>query len=371
MAKGLVSYFAEVGRRVRANWQRFDCDEVELPKIAVEALADVQPGILGGVEDFLESTSVLTAEGAVSRTFSDCGVPLYSDSLVVIEALIWLQATTSIHQHGFAGAFKVVAGSSLHTTYAFSLRDTINARLLLGRLAHAKSELLRVGDTRAIGLGNHFIHRIFHLGRPSITLVVRSLPLGLGPQFDYHPPGLALDPYYREPVWERAVRLLGIIQRMNPEEFDDRVARYVQEAGAMDATYALLSLFPRGGTLGPRLGELLERKHEGLGNCLAEVLIERRRAVPLVRLRERALDEDLRTFVGLMLNVPDRGAILAFVEEALGQPDGAIRLEQWQRMLAAEGISVVFRDECPWITPLSKASERSEVSGAESGAIGG
>jgi hypothetical protein len=45
-----------------------------------------------------------------------------------IEALFWVDGTTSIHQHSFSGAFQVLAGKSIHSRY----RSTVATGSALG-----------------------------------------------------------------------------------------------------------------------------------------------------------------------------------------------------------------------------------------------
>ena len=90
-----------------------------------------------------------------------------------IDVLFWLDGTTNIHQHGFWGAFQVLAGSSVHCRFGFDLAEEINHRLRIGKLRLLETELLGLGAIRKILGGELFIHSLFHLDRPSVSIVIR------------------------------------------------------------------------------------------------------------------------------------------------------------------------------------------------------
>lgn len=76
---------------------------------------------------------------------------------------------------------------------ASALKNTASDRLSMGRTNFLNSELLRRGDVRTIHSGGRLIHALFHLDRPSVSLVVRTFNLDKGqPQYYYSRPYLAL-----------------------------------------------------------------------------------------------------------------------------------------------------------------------------------
>ena len=70
-----------------------------------------------------------------------------------IELLIWVDGSTSIHQHGFSGVFRVIEGSSLHSVYNFRPTRRINSRALVGDIRFISLNYLKTGDQRRITSG--------------------------------------------------------------------------------------------------------------------------------------------------------------------------------------------------------------------------
>src|SRR5213075_397838 len=55
----------------------------------------------------------------LEATFGNPPLTLYTCGGFYIQALFWLDGTTSIHDHAFSGAFTVLAGSSIHSRFEF------------------------------------------------------------------------------------------------------------------------------------------------------------------------------------------------------------------------------------------------------------
>ncbi len=92
-----------------------------------------------------------------------------------VEIYFWENAHTSIHDHGFEGAYQVISGSSIESRYEFSEIVEKNKDCSFGELLPKSLSLLKVGDTRKIVLGEKFIHRVLHLEKKTASLIVRSI----------------------------------------------------------------------------------------------------------------------------------------------------------------------------------------------------
>jgi predicted metal-dependent enzyme (double-stranded beta helix superfamily) len=138
----------ELGEAVERAYADCNYCDAALPRIAADALAkfDLQLGFdLQEIAAFLASTTVRQQS---SQVFSDLQLTLYQRPYFYIEILIWSHATTSVHQHAFAGAFKVLQGSSLHTTFRFIQKHLVNPDCSLGELINQGSEFLAMGTIR-------------------------------------------------------------------------------------------------------------------------------------------------------------------------------------------------------------------------------
>jgi hypothetical protein len=98
---------------------------------------------------------------------------LYRNADLEIQALTWMQGTTAIHQHGFDGVLS----------------------------------------------GTGFIHALFHLERPSVTIVVRNQStVASFPQYTYRLPGVGLNDFHTDD--RLLLRLCGLhsLHRTDPAE---------------------------------------------------------------------------------------------------------------------------------------------------------
>ena len=89
----------------------FELDLVEV----LEWLLDSAPKRVEGVE-----------------AFGDLPMVAYRGSQFSVTLLVWTSGSTSIHTHGFSGAFRVLSGSSIHSRYDFSSRERFSSRLQVG-----------------------------------------------------------------------------------------------------------------------------------------------------------------------------------------------------------------------------------------------
>jgi len=77
----------------------------------------------------------LVPQKNLDATFGQPPITLFHHDRFYIEALFWLSSTTSIHQHAFAGAFSVLAGSSVQARYRFEPRTGVERRLRFGHVS--------------------------------------------------------------------------------------------------------------------------------------------------------------------------------------------------------------------------------------------
>jgi len=144
--------------------------------------------------------------------FGQPSLLLHRGHRFAIEVLFWLDGTNVIHQHLFSGAFHVLQGSSVHSRFEFRAGSRVNSGMWLGDVVLTGVELLRRGDTRPIRAGSAGIHSLFHLDRPSVTLLVRTLnEADRQPQLAFVRPFLAFDPFLKDDVLARQETMLGVL----------------------------------------------------------------------------------------------------------------------------------------------------------------
>lgn len=126
-------------------------------------------------------------------TFGEPPVTVFLRAGVQVDVYFWLSPLTAIHDHGFSGAFGVLHGVSLHTTFRFDSEQPEDAAVRQGRLERREAELLHAGEVRAIAGVQRLIHQVAHLSHPSVSVCVRTTrDVGAPRQRVYLAPGLAI-----------------------------------------------------------------------------------------------------------------------------------------------------------------------------------
>src|ERR1051325_11217103 len=208
-----IEVVQEVGLAIEGAWRAVDYDAARFPDIAGRALTDASlPRRLTPDEivRWALGPVVLPQQRDLKANFGQPPLTLFHGRRFFIDALHWIDGTTTIHQHSFSGAFQVLAGSSIETQYAFTPSRPFNAHFVIGRLDVTSTRLHRAGDVTPIRSGpNGLLHSLFHLDRPSITIVVRTLKdPGSEPQLAYTRSGIGVDPFFSEDAFDRTIQLV-------------------------------------------------------------------------------------------------------------------------------------------------------------------
>lgn len=106
--------------------------------------------------------------------FADIPFTLVNNDYFSIDVFFWFHAHTSIHDHPFTGAFKVLKGSSRHLTYHFKKCRELEPWLYQGELCLIEQEKIKQGHVQKVNPGFSYIHQVLHQENPTITLIVKS-----------------------------------------------------------------------------------------------------------------------------------------------------------------------------------------------------
>ena len=144
-------------------------------------------------------------------------VTIASTEHLTADIYFWQGFETSIHSHGFDGAFTPLSGLSLNRTYDFEELRTLTGKERLGSLTGKTIAWVRPGDLIPIQAGEGFIHRIWHASETVVTLILRTRHPRLmaesggsnARQFAYLAPALALPAGRHDAnTMQRAARLI-------------------------------------------------------------------------------------------------------------------------------------------------------------------
>ena len=313
-----------LGDSIRDAWTDAEHSDAGFASLASAALADSE--LLHSTtkaelnEWFLSGAPLPRQE---MRPFGQPALTLYRGDGFYIELLVWLDSTTAIHQHSFAGAFAVYEGSSLHARYRFDCTDAASRELVFGALALRDVEVLRPGDVREINPGPSFVHALFHLERPSLTLVVRTDTLpSWQPQYSYRAPGVGHDPFYDPEPTATQLRLITSLGASQDATFWPIVAAAMRTADPW-TTLRLLTVASEVAGDDVRFREVAataRNRHGRRADMMLASLEERARERNIVARRAMAHDPDHRFFLALLLNVGDRPSILDAIQRATPGP---------------------------------------------------
>jgi hypothetical protein len=336
MGKPITEYFSALGGAVAHAWTGPTRRPEGLADAAVVALTALRPGPDVGAKAVLEHAATgreLPAhQSGPSDIFGQPPLILHDGDGFFIQALTWIDGTTDIHQHGFSGAFGVAEGLSLHVPYRFDLAATAgDGHLVAGELVMGTPEILRPGDVRRIDAGYGFIHALFHLERPTVTIVVRNETSGLPfPQYSYLRPGLGYDRLWSDRRVTKQLQALRSLQRIDPPAADAALVEVAHTGPEWVAFLALHETALRtgwteqmgdlGAALAPRLGPVGELVAPAVQGQVQQGNILARRGL----LTER----HHRTFLALLANLPDRDAVEAVLRALYpGQSPSRLVLE--------------------------------------------
>lgn len=350
-----LDYFERIGSTVDHKWTETGRHAADLSEIAAEGLRDMPvPGTVSpeSILSLLTAGTALPKQRPASDQFGQPPVVMYRAEGLEIQAIIWMEGTTSIHQHGFDGAFQILAGSSLHIPYCFDRAETLaDGRLLTGRLAMGRPEILRIGDIRTIVSGFGFIHALFHLERPSVTVVVRNswsdLPY---PQYEYRLPGIGADSLYVDPRFDMRMRGLHSLHRIDR---DGSLTTALEVVSSQDlwTAFCVCDTWSRGFGDPSGLEDLVQRlgsRSSALGELLEPMYAEDTRRNRILARRGMLREPHHRLFLALIVNLPGRESIRTAIGEAFPEDDPDQLILAWVRELASpqlRGISGLAIDK--------------------------
>jgi hypothetical protein len=311
------SFFTELGRKVYGRWLEANFSLAAFPGIARSTLEENPPSEHVDLEELIQE--FLISDDQPYQSGSGFGQPeliVYDSPKFYIQLLFWLDGTTDIHQHEFSGAFHVMAGSSIHSEFAFENANSITAHFRIGDLRLTNAELLQTGSTVRISSGRRGIHSLFHLETPSVTVVIRThSDPGTGPQFTYLPPHLAIDPTQGDSLTARRKQLLDALEQSGDPNYPELVLAMIKHLDLERGFFILQNCMGHFRDLGvwEDFWNVFLKKHGQPAASILPSLQEIIRRDGIAALRGSIEDVEHRFFLALLLNLDRREDLLGMV----------------------------------------------------------
>jgi hypothetical protein len=218
-----MEFFEDLGTRVSARWERFGFDRDAFPAVAEDELHRRPPHVEllhADLLRWLAATPALPYQQHFESSFGQPALTVFWHPRFYVTALFWATSTTAIHEHGFGGAFTVLEGASLQSTYRFEAAESLGERVLLGDLCLIGSTVLERGAVQRVEAGERFIHSAFHIGFPSVTILVRTHGGRVTrPQYQYLPPYLAIDAQHEDQLSTRRLQSLAFLDTIDSPDY--------------------------------------------------------------------------------------------------------------------------------------------------------
>jgi len=347
-----MELFTRLGDEVEAAWRDANYDELQLPAIAKRKLIEHDLPSNVSPFDVLEWAMMrpeLPPQADPNASFGDPPITVYSGARFHIDVYFWFTGTTAIHQHAFSGAFQVFAGSSIHSWYEFFPDDHVNVFMQFGRMELKVCELLKAGDVQEIIAGCSYIHSLFHLDDPSVTIVVRTRksPMYL-PQYSYHKPHLALDPFYVQDSMTKKVQSMGAMLKAKRPDADEKIGAMLAVSD-IQQTYFLLSnlrTMLRSDKIRKMfavekfeerfdaLFEISRMRHGQRAERLRDVFLRYEKVNVIFDRRNYVTDPALRFFLAVLLNVEGRENIYKLIAQRFPESNPQEKVLDWTFDLA-------------------------------------
>ena len=342
-----MKLFTELGETVEKLWVDKNYDEELFPEIAAQALKEVnlpEKVTAWEVLDWTLAQTNLPAQKDLPGRFGDPPITLYNSPRFHVDTYFWLEGTTSIHQHAFCGAFQVLHGSSIHSWYEFDAKEKINSFTQVGDIDLKQCELLKVNDVQEIWAGKQYIHSLFHLDQPSVTIVVRThkSPLYL-PQFDYKKPFLAMDPFFEDPDTIKKMQCITALIRSKRDDVDKYITEMLEKAD-FQTTFGILSTVK--GYIQQNLIDhmfeldapkerfeaflrVVKKRHGDLADVFPKVFKHQEKQNEILNRRHYITDAEQRFFLALLLNLEGRENIFPLIKQRFEDADPMDKVLDW------------------------------------------
>lgn len=301
--QNILKVFKDLGQQVDQQWRSKNYNKKFFPQIAHDALSLSK---LNTKITFSEIIALgLHGDPSINQwqensPFGDLQLIPYRDNNFYIEILVWKNGSTSIHDHGFSGAFMVLDGKSINARYTFDVQEEINTNFKIGQLHGEQFELLHPGDVREIQAGRALIHAVYHLQEPTVSIVVRTYQDDwVMPQLEYRGNRIAVHQKLNNEFLNK-IRTLRVLQTLDHNLFLNMAKAHIIDANVDEKYWLWRSFFASLDT-----PDFISATLSDTEMFIIDVLRKEERIQSLLNLKRTITDIHFKYFIDLIINIPE------------------------------------------------------------------
>lgn len=196
-----MNIFLQLAQQVDSLWQKQSYNIVAFTDIATHALEHFHynwslESLDSEIKNWLLTNKKIPEQMSLHNTFGQPSITVFNNNKFVVDLYFWVDFDTSIHSHGFRGAFRILHGESLQEIFHTKLLNQIAEDIRLVDLTQVDRLLLKSGAVQKIAPGTDLTHRVLHLAKPTVSLCVKTINEPYIKQWNYLPTGLAIQKQY-------------------------------------------------------------------------------------------------------------------------------------------------------------------------------
>ncbi|MCC2973581.1 hypothetical protein [Massilia sp. IC2-476] len=218
----------------------------------------------------VQDTSVTTLPHI--HDFGEPSFPMALNENWIFEIIAWNMRSTSMHEHTFEGAFKVVTGPQILNGYEFKSSSHPHNGVEVGTLKWTDTRVLNVGDCEIISTGERGIHSLWSLEKPALLYVLRTV--GDGEGWDYLWPSLRFRRSSVERIYTSREKYLDALEAFSEKIYVSCLNKLSEQIGLNNKIYLAIQRFirPDNTAKWPALFDAEERDNDALSRALIDGL---------------------------------------------------------------------------------------------------
>lgn len=328
-----ADYFQRLGQLMASRLGNHPDPDAVFADIAADALRTVPAPKIDvlAMADWAACQQPLPKQVNFNSGFGQPPLVVFEAPGFYIEVLFWFPSRTSIHGHGFTGAFRVLDGYSIQVEYRFEEESVPEDGIRLGKTVARGIEMIAPGKICPILGRDDFIHTVAHMGNPSLTLVARTHGSKEMQQFTYLRSGFAHLSHRQKQSVARQADVLEAVFKARPDAFLGRLVDFL--AGSDSVTFfRVLSQLQTRLSLAVFSKQVLPTVRERFGVSHARALAaldDVMRTNGLWGMISGLKDPRKQLLLALGELFPDEQERDALICQSLGVPDARPVLEEW------------------------------------------